>query len=98
MSTLVFRGDYPEARIVVQQQVAAHRQQIAEADARAKRDLAEQESNARLALEQQETSQRLEIAQAHAISRFKVRLALFGIGGILIGASAMAAVLTFAGA
>ena len=87
-----------EARIVVQQQVAAHRQQIAEADARAKRDLAEQESNARLALEQQETSQRLEIAQAHAISRFKVRLALFGIGGILIGASAMAAVLTFAGA
>lgn len=87
-----------EARIVVQQQVAAHRQQIAEADARAKRDLAEQESNARLALEQQETSQRLEIAQAHAISRFKVRLALFGIGGVLIGASAVAAVLTLAGA
>ena len=87
-----------EARIVVQQQVAAHRQQIAEADARAKRDLAEQESNARLALEQQETSLRLEIAQAHAISRFKIRLALFGIGGVLIGASAMAAVLTLAGA
>lgn len=93
-----FAQQEAEARIAVQQQVAAHRQQIAEADARAKRDLAEQESNARLALEQQETSQRLEIAQAHAISRFKVRLALFGVGGVLIGASAVAAVLTLAGA
>ena len=87
-----------QARVAAQEQEAAHRQQIADADAAAKRALAEQESSARLALEQQESEQRLQIERTHAASRFKVRLALFAIGGVLIGASAALAVLKLAGA
>ena len=82
----------------MQQQEAAHRQQVIEAEAEAKRTLAEQESSARLALEQQETSQRLDIARAHAISSLKARLSMFAIGGVLIGAGAAVAVLKLAGA
>lgn len=76
-----------QARLEAQQQEAAHRQQ-----------LAEEESSARLAAEQQEVSQRLQIEQANALSRFKVRLALFGGGGFLIGATVAAALLKMAGA
>ena len=76
-----------QARLEAQQQEASHRQQ-----------LAEKESRARLAAEQQEASQRLQIEQANALSRFKVRLALFGGGGILIGATAAVALLKLAGA
>ena len=87
-----------QARFGAQQQEAAHRQQLAEDEAKARHKLAEQESSARLAAEQQETSKRLQIVQANAISRFKVRLALFSSGGILIGAMAAAALLKLAGA
>lgn len=76
-----------QGRLEAQQQETAHRQQ-----------LAEQESRARLAAEQQEASERLQIEQATSLSRFKVRLALFSGGGILIGAAATAALLTLAGA
>ncbi|ATE58985.1 hypothetical protein [Thauera sinica] len=76
-----------QARLEAQQQEAAHRQQ-----------LAEQESRAHLAAEQKEAWQRLQIEQAHAVSRSKVRLALFGVGGILIGATATVALLKLAGA
>lgn len=84
-----------QARLEVQQQESAHRQQLAEAAARNK--LAEQEASARLAAEQQEATKRLQIEKVHAASRFKVRLALFGIGGILIGATAAVAFLKLAG-
>lgn len=87
-----------QARLEVQQQEAAHRQQLAEAGAAARNKLAEQEASARLAAEQQEAAQRLQIEQVHAASRFKARLALFGIGGILIGATAAVALLKLAGA
>ncbi|MBV4474828.1 hypothetical protein [Pseudomonas botevensis] len=76
-----------QARLEAEQQEAAHRQKIAE-----------QESSARLTAEQQEASQRLQIAQEHAASRFKIRLALFGAGGILIGVTAAVALLKLAGA
>lgn len=76
-----------QARLEVQQQEAADRQQ-----------LAEQESNARLAEERKEASQRLKIEQANALSRFKVRVALVSIGGILIGATSAVALLKLAGA
>ena len=72
-----------------------HRQQLAETEAQARQKLAEQESSARLAAEQQEVSQRLQIEQAYAVSRHKLRLALFGGGGILIGAMAAVALLKF---
>ncbi len=75
-----------QARLEKEQQEAAHRRQ-----------LAEQESRARLAAEQQEAAQRLQMEQANALSRFKVRLALFGGGGILIGATAATALLKLAG-
>ncbi len=75
-----------QARLAAQQQEIAHRQQ-----------LAEQESSARLAAEQQEASQRLQIEQANVLSHLKVRLALFGGGGILIGATAAATLLKLAG-
>jgi septal ring factor EnvC (AmiA/AmiB activator) len=87
-----------QARLEAQQQEAARRQQLAEAEAAARNKLAEQEASARLAAEQQEAAQRLQIEQAHAASRFKVRLALFGVGGILIGATAAVALLKLAGA
>ncbi len=87
-----------QARIEAQQQEAARRQQLAEAEAAARNKLAEQEANARLAAEQQEAEQRLQIAQAHAASRYKVRLALFGVGGILIGAMTAVALLKLVGA
>lgn len=86
-----------QARLEVQQQEAAHRQQLAEAEAAARNKLAEQEASARLAAEQQEATKRLQIEKVHAASRFKVRLALFGIGGILIGATAAVAFLKLAG-
>ena len=75
-----------QARLAAQQQEIAHRQQ-----------LAEQESSARLAAEQQEASQRLQIEQENVLSHLKVRLALFGGGGILIGATAAATLLKLAG-
>lgn len=76
-----------QSRLNMQQQEASHRQQ-----------LAEQESSARLAAEQQEASQRLQIEKANALSRFKVRVALIGITGILIGAVSTVALLKLAGA
>lgn len=76
-----------QARLEAQQQAAVHRQQ-----------LAEQESRARLAAEQQEASKRLQIEQATALSRVKVRLALFSGGGMLIGAMTATALLKLAGA
>lgn len=75
-----------QARLEITQQEAAHRKQ-----------LAEQESSARLAAEQQEISQRLQIAKAHALSRFKVRMVLFGIAGILVGAASTATLLKLVG-
>lgn len=87
-----------QARLEVQQKETAHRQQLAESEAKARHKLAEQESSARLAAEQHEASQRLQIEQANALSRFKVRLALVGGGGILIGATAAAVLLKLAGA
>lgn len=86
------------ARLEVEQQEAAHRQQLAEAEAAARIKLAEQEASARLAAEQQVAAQRLQIEQAHAASRCTVRLALFGVGGILTGATASVALLKLAGA
>ena len=86
-----------QTRLEAQQQEAAHRQQLAETEAKARHTLAEQESSARLAAEQQEASQRLRIEKTNALSRIKVRLALFGGGGILIGATATAALLKLAG-
>lgn len=86
-----------QVRLEAQQQEAAHRQQLAETEAKAKHKLAEQESSARLAAEQQEALQRLQIEQANALSHFKVRLALFSGGGILIGATAATALLKLTG-
>ena len=80
-----------------QQRDAAHRQKLAEDDAAASKKLAEKESAARLAMAQQEAAQRLQIAQVHATSRFKMRLALFGFSGILIGAMAAGALLKLGG-
>lgn len=87
-----------QARLEVQRQEATHRQQLAEAEAKTQNQLAEQESSARLTSEQQEAAQRLQIEQAHATSRLKARLALFGVGGVLIGAAAAVALLKLAGA
>lgn len=87
-----------QARLEVQQQEAAHRQQLAEAEVAARNKLAEQEASARLAAEQQEATQRLQMEQAYAASRFKVRLVLFGVGGILVGATAAVGLLRLAGA
>ena len=87
-----------QARLELQQQEAAHRQQLAEAEAAARNRLAEQEASARLAAEQQMAAQRLQIEQAHAASRFTARLALFGVGGILTGATAAVVLLKLAGA
>ncbi|MBS7348620.1 MAG: hypothetical protein KIG95_00355 [Comamonas sp.] len=86
-----------QARLEIQRQEVVHRQQLAETEAQARQKLAEQESSARLAAEQQEVSQRLQIEQAYAVSRHKLRLALFGGGGILIGAMAAVALLKLAG-
>lgn len=82
---------------IVQQEAQA-RLEITQQEASLRKQLAEQESSARLAAEQQEISQRLQIEQANALSRFKVRVALFGIAGILIGAASTVALLKLAGA
>ena len=87
-----------QALLEAQQQEALHRQQLAETEANARRKLAEQESSARLAAEQQEALQRLQIEEANALSRFRVHMALFSGGGILIGATAAAALLKLTGA
>jgi energy-coupling factor transporter ATP-binding protein EcfA2 len=98
-----------QSRLKMQQQEALLRQQLAEQESSARltaeqqeaslrQQLAEQESSARLAAEQQESSQRLQIEQANALSRFKVRVALIGITGILIGAASTVALLKLAGA
>lgn len=82
---------------IVQQEAQA-RLEITQQEASLRKQLAEQEFSARLAAEQQEISQRLQIEQANALSRFKVRVALFGIAGILIGAASTVALLKLAGA
>lgn len=76
-----------QARLETAQQEAAHRKQ-----------LVEQESSARLTAEQREISQRLQIEQANALSRFKMRVALIGITGILIGAASTVTLLKLTGA
>lgn len=82
----------------IAQHEAQERNRIVQAESDARNKLAEKELDARLTAEQQEASQRLQIEQANAISRFKMRLALFSVGGILIGAAATVALLKMVGA
>jgi molybdopterin-guanine dinucleotide biosynthesis protein len=87
-----------QIRLEAQQKEAEHRQQLAATEAAARNKLAEQETSARLAAEQQEATQRLQIVQVYAESRFKLRLALFGIGGCLMGTTVAVALLKLTGA
>lgn len=87
-----------QQRSAIAQAEADARTRLAQQEVQARLEVQQQESSARLAQEQQEASLRLQIAEMHAASRFKIRLAVFGISGVLIGATATAALLKLIGA
>lgn len=79
------------------QQETQERNLIVQAEADERNLILQQEAQTRLQMEQQEAANRLQIKQVHAESRFKLRLALFGLSGILIGATSAVAFLKFTG-
>lgn len=86
-----------EARTLIIQQEAKTRLEMQEQEIAHRQKLAEQEFSARLLAEQQEISQRLQIEKVYAASRFKIRLAFFSLGGILIGVTSAIFLLKLAG-
>lgn len=77
---------------------AGTRALLAEQEIQARLEILQQESSDRLSAERQEASRRLEIEREFAVSRFRGRVVLIGIGGALTGAMLTFALLKFSGA